>query len=83
MKIKTKIQFVSGAFDTKNGNLICIPYQKYGTVQICFKSNMNVPFAEIKLFTRDLAIDADAVFRDASKLGEEICRRWNECKDKR
>jgi hypothetical protein len=81
MEINTKIKFVEGSFDTKTGELICVPHKKYGEVSLCFKSNMHVPFAKIKLHSEDLAVDADAVFEDAVKLGEEIVRRWNECQN--
>jgi len=83
MEINHKFRFVDGAFETATGELVCVPHQKYGEVVLCFKCNMNVEFAKIKLHSKDLAIDADAVFDDAYKLGEEIARRWNECEEKR
>jgi len=82
MKITPKISFVEGSFDTIDAELICIPHRKYGEVSICVKSNMHVPIAKIKLHSKDLAIDADVVFEDASKFGEELVRRWNECEIK-
>lgn len=79
MEINTKIKFVEGSFDTQVGKLICIPHKKYGEVSLCFKTNnLHVPFAKIKLHSEDRAVDADAVFEDACKLGEEIVWRWNE-----
>lgn len=78
MKINHKIKFVNGPFETEDGKIVSVGSKKYGEVQLCFKANMNVPFASIKLYTRDLAVDADAVFKDAENLGEEISRRWNE-----
>lgn len=84
MEINTKIKFVEGSFDTETGQLICIPHKKYGEVSLCFKTdNLHVPFAKIKLYSKNLAVDADAVFEDASKLGEEIARRWNESEIKK
>jgi len=83
MKITPKFEFVDGDFDTKTAEMICIPHRKYGEVDLAIKSNMHIPIAKIKLHSRDLAIDADAVFDDASKLGEEIARRWNECETKK
>ena len=77
MEINHRIQFVEGAFDTDKQELICVGSQKYGEVKLCFRANMHVPFAKIKLYTRDLAVEADAVFDDAYKLGNEIARRWN------
>lgn len=78
MEINTRIQFVKGAFDTKKDKLICVPYHKHGEVLLCFKSNMNVPFAKIKLYSSDRFVDFDATYKDASALGEEIARRFNE-----
>lgn len=79
MDINTKIKYVEGSFDTETGKIVCVQKKKYGSVQLCFTThNMHVPFAEIKLHSEDLAIDADAVFEDACKLGDEIVRRWNE-----
>ena len=77
MKIGHKFQFVEGDFDTDTGKLICVGNRKYGQVELCYAEGMNIPFAAIKLYSRDLAIDSDAVFDDAMKLGEEIARRWN------
>ena len=76
MKINHKLKFVEGAFDTEEG-MTCVSNAKYGSVALCFKSNMNIVFAEIKLFSSNLAVDADAVFTDARALGDEIVRRWN------
>ena len=45
---------------------------------MCFKEGWNIPFARIKLFSRDRWIDAEGTFDDAVKLGEEIVKRWNE-----
>ena len=59
------------------GKLICVQSKKYGEVDLCFAEDINIPFAKIKLYTRDRAVDADAVFQDAVNLGEEIAARWN------
>ena len=72
-----RIEFVEGDFDMQTGELVCVQRPKYGEVRLCFKAGMNIPFASIKLHTRDRAVDADAVFDDAVKLGDEIARRWN------
>lgn len=76
-KIQQLFKFVDGPFDTDTGELACVGNSKYGRVDLCFKADMYVPFAKIKLHSRDLAVDADAVFDDAVALGNEICRRWN------
>lgn len=78
MEINHKFEHVNGAFETETGKLVCVGKQKYGEVMLCFKANMNIPFATIKLYSKDLASHADATFEDAYKLGKEICRRWNE-----
>lgn len=77
MKINQKIDFVEGAFDTETGELICVEKHKYGEVTLCFKENMNIPFARIKLHSKNSLGAAKAVMEDAYQLGEEICRRWN------
>lgn len=78
-KIAMKCEFVDGTFDTDTGKMICVPSFKHASVDLCFKTDngMNVGFARIKLYGRDRFVDAQAVFEDASILGEEICKRWN------
>jgi hypothetical protein len=77
--INHRIEFVSGPFDMSNGKLACVKNSKYGRVDLCLKSNMNIPFARIVLHTNDRAVDADAVIDDTYRLGQEIARRWNLC----
>lgn len=77
MLINHRIEFVSGPFDTDTGKLVCVPQPKYGRVLLCFKERMNIPFAEIKLHTSDRLVDANAVLDDATRLGEELAKRWN------
>ena len=83
MEINQKFEFVEGVFDTETDELICFGNNKYGEVKICVKSGIHIPIAKIKLHSRDMAVDADAVYDDAYKLGQEICRRWNECETKK
>jgi hypothetical protein len=78
MLIDHKIEFVDGKFDTLKGELIAVKDSKYGIVNLCVKSNMHIPVAKIKLHSKDLAVDADAIIDDAYKLAQEIARRWNE-----
>lgn len=82
-EIDHRFDCVQGTFNTESGEIIAIGNKKYGRVTLCFKARMHIPFAQIKLYSRDLAVDADAVFDAALKLGEEIARRWNECEEKR
>lgn len=46
MKIKQKINFVTGNFDTDCDELICVGISKYHEVLLCFKGiGSNIPFA--------------------------------------
>lgn len=72
-----RIEGVTGDFDMGTGKMVCVKRKKHGTVELCFAAGWNIPFAKIRLYTRDLARDADAVFDDAARLGDEIVRRWN------
>jgi hypothetical protein len=77
-QIFVKREFVEGEFETETGKLICVPSEKYATVELCFRTkNMHVPFASIKLYGSNRLVDAKATFDDAEALGEEICKRWN------
>jgi hypothetical protein len=82
MKIGLRFQYVDGDFDTSVDQLVCVHNQHYGTVDLCIKANMNIPFAMIRLHSSNLAVDADAVYPDAVRLGDEIVRRWNEANEK-
>lgn len=77
-KINHKFNFVEGPFDMTDGKIISIKSEKYCQVDLCFRANMHVPFAKIKLYSRDLYVDAKAVLDDADRLGKEIERRWND-----
>lgn len=77
MKIKHKFEFVEGNFDTQTGKLIAVCRDKYAEVELCFKENMNIPFAKIKLYSRDRFIDAKETMDDAYALATEIADRWN------
>ena len=83
MEIKHLIENLNeatGVFETNTGELVCVSSHKYREVELCFKESWNLPFATIKLYSRDLFQDADQVFKDAKILGMEIARRWNEAK---
>jgi len=81
MEIKQKFQFVDGSFDTEHGELICVRKNKYCLVELCFKEHMYIPFAKIKLHSKDTYADAKEVMDDAYNLGQEICKRWNAFKN--
>lgn len=86
MIITPKFQFVEGSFDTKRVKLVCIPNDKQGQVDICIKDpdcGWNIPIGQIKQFSRDLYCDFKETLPDATRLGEEIERRCNECESKK
>lgn len=86
MEIKPKFQFVEGSFDAQRVKLLCIPDDNHGRVDLCIKDpdcGWNIPIGQIKLFSRDLYRDFKETLPDATKLGEEIARRWNECETKK
>ncbi len=77
MKFNQKFRFVEGDFDTVPGEIKCVISRKHLDV-----AGMNIPFAQIKLYSSGLRMDAESTFYDAVNLGKEIARRWNECQDK-
>lgn len=86
MIITPRFQFVEGSFDTERVKMVCVPNDKHGRVDLSIKdpeSGWNIPIGQIKLFSRDLYRDFKKTLPDATKLGEEIARRWNECDTKR
>lgn len=81
MEITPKIQFVSGNFDTKEVELHLVPSDNHGKVSLCVKepgATWLIPVGEIKLYSSDLYVDFKATLEDATKFGEEICRRFNQ-----
>jgi hypothetical protein len=75
MTIQHKIEFVDGDFDTLTGELVCVKSPKYSTVELCFKSDMYIPFTRIVLHTENTAKEADSFMEHAYNLGKEITRR--------
>lgn len=85
MKITPKFNFVEGSFDTQKVKMLCVPSEKHGCVELCIKedhSMWNYPIAKIKLHSKDLYVDFKTTLEDATRLGNEIARRWNECETK-
>ncbi|MYM12409.1 hypothetical protein [Muribaculum intestinale] len=81
MEITPKIRFVSGRFDTKDVRLVCVPSDNHGEVSLCVNEpgcGWNIPIGEIKLYSSGRYVDFKATLEDATKFGEEICRRFNE-----
>lgn len=81
MEITPKFQYIKGSFDTKEVNLILVPKQKHGEVLLCVKepgSGFNIPVGEITLYDSERNVDFKETLDEATKFGEEICRRFNE-----
>lgn len=78
MKIKFISSYVTGEIPLDELEIVCVPSKKHAEVQLCIKSNMNIPFAEIKLFDTDRWADAEKTFEAATALGTEICRKFND-----
>lgn len=84
MKITPKFTFVSGSFDTDEVKMLCLPSDNHGKVDLCIKEKdcaWNIPIGGVKLHDRDLYVDFKATLEDATNLGNEIARRWNEFED--
>lgn len=77
-----KIKFISNCVDAEipldELEIVCVPKEKYAEVALCIKSNMNIPFAKIKLFDTDRRVDAEKSFEAATALGNEITSAFNE-----
>lgn len=76
MKLNHRIEFIDEAIDTA-WPMVCVQRPKYSEVLLTLKSECNIAFAEVKLFTRDRYIDKQESFDSACALGEEVARRWN------
>lgn len=75
------MQYVEGSFDTKEVELVLVPKEKHGEVLLCVKepgSCFNIPVGEITLYDSELFVDFKATLCDATKFGNEVCRRFNE-----
>lgn len=81
MKITPKFEYVTGSFDTDEVKMLCLPSEKHGKVELCIEGkedNWNFPIGTIKLHSRNLYVDFKETLEDATLLGEEIVRRWND-----
>ena len=70
-KINFKAKYFEGSFDLDVAEMLCLPYQKYNDVELCFKpeaNTMNFLFA---------TIDKMIPYDDAVKFGKEIEKRYN------
>lgn len=79
MTINLKFDGAEGNFDTDTCEMVCVPHWKYREVELCIKTDngWNIPVAQIKLYDTDKWVDAKDTYDNASKLGEEIVKRWN------
>jgi hypothetical protein len=80
MELIHKFENVTGTTSLEELKIITVSSKKNATVSLCIKLNMHIPFARIKLYSRDKFKDAEACFESAKILGEEIERRWNLCR---
>jgi hypothetical protein len=78
MKIKFISNCVDGEIPLDELEIVCVPMEKYAEVQLCIKSNMNIPFAKIKLFDTDRWVDAEKSFEAATALGNKIAYEFND-----
>ena len=76
MEIKHRFENVIGNINLDELEIISVASKKNATVSLCIKANMNIPFAKIKLYSRDKFVDAEACFESAEVIGKEIERRW-------
>jgi len=76
MEIKHEFENVTGDISLEELEIISVPRSKHATVDLCIRSNMNIPFARIKLYSGNLFIDAATCFGSAKALGKEIEMRW-------
>ncbi|KKM82685.1 hypothetical protein LCGC14_1317020 [marine sediment metagenome] len=76
MEIKHRFENVTGNINLDELEIISVASKKNATVSLCIKANMNIPFAKIKLYSRDKFVDAEACFESAEVIGKEIERRW-------
>jgi hypothetical protein len=78
MNIKFISSCVDGDIPLDELEIVCVPKNKYSSVNLCIKANMNIPFAQIMLFDTDSMVDAKESFEAATALGNEIARAFNE-----
>lgn len=82
MNITPRVGFEVSAINTEDVTLICLPNHKTRDVKLAFDINgQYYLFAQVVLHDGSYN-HADAAFNDATKLGDEIVRRWNECQVK-
>ena len=82
MKFDINLNWMNRPFDFEKDKLVCIGDRNHFVVQICAKRTKqydpDIAVARIKLHDRENPVDAQIVFEDALKFGNEICKRWNE-----
>lgn len=81
MIIKHRIEHVNGDIDTDTAQLTCVLNRNHANVYLCIDANMSIPFAKIKLHSKDMFSEARAIENEAYKFGEEIAKRWNKYND--
>lgn len=76
-KLIHRFKDVTGSVTPQELEIVSVSKKKYRSVVLCIKGNMNIPFAEIKLYSGNLAIAADPCFESAACFGKEIEARYN------
>lgn len=82
MRIKFIYDLLKGFFETNEVKMLCLPNEKEGKVELSFKEKSGGwynPIGAVKLYSKDSDDDFKATLEDATYLGNEIARRWNEC----
>ena len=62
IEVSHKFENVIGSISIKELEIISVSNKKDATVNLCIKANMHIPFAKIKLYSRDRFLDAEACF---------------------
>ncbi len=76
-ELKHKFENVSGSVSIDKLKIVSVSKPKYASVDLCIKAGCNIPFAEIRLYSRDRFVDAEYCFESAKALGKEIEDRYN------
>ena len=76
-EIEHRFNNVSGSVSIDELKIVSVSKPKYASVELCIKADCNIPFAKIKLYSRDRYIDAEYCFKSAVSLGKEIESRYN------
>lgn len=77
MNIKFISENIDGETSLDKLKIVSVAKKRDAEVLLCIKSNMNIPFASIRLFDTDRFVDAKKSFEAAEALGNEIVKAFN------